>query len=561
MASITYNGTQQFDIYSFFYGEELIVTAATSSKITFENGDFKLELTGSGFNVNTLAGTITGFKLYTFDGTSGTPTAVLYQTGTFTTGLPLSGFADAMDDSWYYGADYLLSQNDTITGSAFGDEIEGFSGNDSISGNDGDDYIHGDSWSSDYNDGYYSDGVIAGNDTLNGGNGNDELYGGGGSDSLIGGAGNDELDGGTGADKLLGGTGDDYYMVDTASDLVTELAGAGTRDTVEVQGSSTFTAYTLTAYVENMKVDNYWEYQGTPTTFTARGNEHGNKIGLTYDYGTNEKLYGMGGNDRLTSGDGNDTLDGGTGNDTMIGGEDNDTYYVDSNLDKVIETVLVGESGIDTVVYQVTAVGNTASLGSVVSGITNSILFSGIEKLVLGTSAGTVQLNGIGNSVANTITGNAAANKIYGFDGSDMLFGNAGNDTIDGGTGNDLLHGDAGNDRLTGGSGIDKFVFDTALSSNIDTITDFVSGTDKILLDDDFFNALGVTGTTAGAILTASKFQPGTAANDAGDRIIYDQTSGSLYYDSDGNGLAAKVQFAILSTKPVLASTDFLVIA
>lgn len=63
MATITYNSTLQFDIYSFFYGEDLTPTAATSTKITLENGDFLVELTGTGFNTSTLAGTITGFNL------------------------------------------------------------------------------------------------------------------------------------------------------------------------------------------------------------------------------------------------------------------------------------------------------------------------------------------------------------------------------------------------------------------------------------------------------------------------------------------------------------------
>jgi Ca2+-binding RTX toxin-like protein len=36
----------------------------------------------------------------------------------------------------------------------------------------------------------------------------------------------------------------------------------------------------------------------------------------------------------------------------------------------------------------------------------------------------------------------------------------------------------------------------------------------------------------------------GTAAQDANDRIIYANISGALYYDSDGAGGNAQVQFA-----------------
>ena len=90
--------------------------------------------------------------------------------------------------------------------------------------------------------------------------------------------------------------------------------------------------------------------------------------------------------------------------------------------------------------------------------------------------------------------------------------------------------------RLTGNAGNDWFVFDAALgSTNIDAIAGFVSGTDKLVLDDDIFKALGVTGTTAGVALSnTSIVQLGSAANDAGDRLIYNDVSGALFYYADG---------------------------
>src|SRR5207249_4264293 len=48
------------------------------------------------------------------------------------------------------------------------------------------------------------------------------ILGNSGANSLSGGGGNDTLDGGTGADAMAGGTGDDIYVVDNASDTVTE---------------------------------------------------------------------------------------------------------------------------------------------------------------------------------------------------------------------------------------------------------------------------------------------------------------------------------------------------
>ena len=52
---------------------------------------------------------------------------------------------------------------------------------------------------------------------------------------------------------------------------------------------------------------------------------------------------------------------------------------------------------------------------------------------------------------------------------------------IDGGKGDDYLDGFEGNDRLTGGEGSDTFVI-SLYHDGIDTVTDFTSGEDKLLM-------------------------------------------------------------------------------
>src|SRR2546423_121725 len=66
------------------------------------------------------------------------------------------------------------------------------------------------------------------------------------NNALTGNAGDNILDGGAGNDEMAGGAGNDTYVVDSASDVVTEAAGQGI-DTVQSSVS-----YTLGANVENL---------------------------------------------------------------------------------------------------------------------------------------------------------------------------------------------------------------------------------------------------------------------------------------------------------------------
>jgi VCBS repeat-containing protein len=160
--------------------------------------------------------------------------------------------------------------------------------------------------------------------------------------------------------------------------------------------------------------------------------------------------------------------------------------------------------------------------------------------------------NGTQDIIAGTssVTGET----LNGLNKNDLLFGNLGNDTLNGGNGNDLL---------VGGDGNDVFVFDTSLdpANNVDVIGDFkADGTDKILLDDDIFTALGTV--VANTTLSAANFaaNSGATAGDSNDYILYDTATGNLYYDADGSGAGAKVLFATLTvTAGTVDNTDFVV--
>jgi Ca2+-binding RTX toxin-like protein len=72
------------------------------------------------------------------------------------------------------------------------------------------------------------------------------------------------------------------------------------------------------------------------------------------------------------------------------------------------------------------------------------------------------------------------------------------------------------------------------------------------------FTALG----TAGAPLSAAEFFAGAGATsgaDASDRVIFNTTTRSLYYDADGSGAGASILFADVAGAAVLSAGSFLI--
>jgi serralysin len=148
---------------------------------------------------------------------------------------------------------------------------------------------------------------------------------------------------------------------------------------------------------------------------------------------------------------------------------------------------------------------------------------------------------------------------VRGGSGADVILGNNAANRLRGGSGNDTLAGGAGMDVLKGGGGADRFVFNATLgSTNVDTLEDFQHDKDLIQLEDLLFKAIGPS-------LGAGEFYAkagAVTAHDRDDRVIYDTTSGKLYYDADGNksGGLATVHFASLTNKPALDHGDFAVV-
>ena len=136
--------------------------------------------------------------------------------------------------------------------------------------------------------------------------------------------------------------------------------------------------------------------------------------------------------------------------------------------------------------------------------------------------------------------------------------GEAGNDKLYGGNGSDFLDGGLGADLLVGGKGEDTFRFSTELGEdNVDRIKDFNTDEDVIMLDSNIFAELGGDGPLA---LNAFHKSAAGVSQDANDRIIYDTDSGALFYDADGSGDIAAVQFAQLNAGLSLSADDFVIV-
>jgi Ca2+-binding RTX toxin-like protein len=452
-----------------------------------------------------------------------------------------------IDRSWVIGT----TGNNSLVGSAGADRLFGLNGADTINAGSGTDSLIGGDGDDSLNGG-------AGNDTLNGGVGNDSLLGGSEADSLIGGVGNNFLDGGLGNDSLNGGTGNDtvyggqgddtYYFekghgLDTLQDIYlngTTIYDGGTNDTLEFgtgitrsdlnwnfNGTDLTFSFASTA-TDKVTIQNMYDAKYRIENFKVEG------VALTLSEVMTKQVWkdeaarnilnwtnsaisfdGLAGNDSITTGtyadqlfggDGLDTINAGWGNDTLDGGLGND--------------LLLGNTGNDSL--------NGGDGDDNLDGGTNNDTLNG----------------GLGN---------------------DSLLGGSEADSLIGGVGNDFLNGGEGSDSLTGGEGSDRFIYDrgTSIFSSsfgIDQITDFVSSTDKIVLDKTTFAALtSIVGSGFNISKEFAVVGSDTAAGTAEALIVYSSETGNLFYNQNGvtSGFGSGAQFATLSGITTLSASDF----
>ena len=118
-----------------------------------------------------------------------------------------------------------------------------------------------------------------------------------------------------------------------------------------------------------------------------------------------------------------------------------------------------------------------------------------------------------------------------------------------GSSSSDVLVGGIGNDTITSGAGSDIIAYSLPTEGQ-DTITDF-----NVLQDTIQVSAAGFGGgLTPGESISAAQFVLGTSATNAIQRFIFNQPTGQLYFDVDGNGSSAQTLLATLT--PGLSLTE-----
>ena len=244
---------------------------------------------------------------------------------------------------------------------------------------------------------------------------------------------------------------------------------------------------------------------------------------------------------------GDNVFTGNSGNNTLTGLDGNDTYTFSVigalGTDTIVETAT---GGIDTIDLTGTTAAVNVNLAVTTSQTVNSNL-----KLILS-----------GNNIIENVTGGAGNDRLTGNALDNLLVGGAGNDKLQGLAGNDTLWGGLGDDILTGGVGNDQYLFQNngvfSTGLGVDYIPQFDAGQDKIVLSLSTFNA--ITNTVGQALSDFAVVTDDELVNASNARIVYSQTTGSLFYNQDGNVLGAgKVfEFAQLGNLDItLSGSDF----
>ena len=331
------------------------------------------------------------------------------------------------------------------------------------------------------------------NTTINGNAGDDTIILGGISgfynSTLFGGQGNDTINatkatvgvlmqGDAGNDHFSGGSGIDTFLVNAGDDTITTV-GQGGSDVIKIARGASVLGTVAASWVATAAVSN----QGNGTLISGAA---GININLELASGPNgwliqdstgdevlygsalaDTIYATAGNDELRGRDGDDSLSGGSGNDWIIGNEGHD--WIDGGADD----------------------------DSINAGKGNDTVFGG---------QGNDVIDG-GSTGADVLDGGDGNDSIAGYSEADILTGGPGSDTFGifeslfGVSGSSVI---ASSNTLTatGISDTDTITFATSIAGNVDRVTDFSIGIDKLDVDAASTLPTNLIGITTSSSLT-----------------------------------------------------------
>ncbi len=480
------------------------ITRATATTLRWSNADGStVEMKGSGFTYNSQGAALEG----TIDSITVRDGGTTLMSITKINGA-LSEFFDwafgfTRDDRDPENGDgfnfmtAILRGNDTINGSADGDDIIGGRnlGNDTVNGNNGDDFIKAD----------------AGRDTINGGSGYDYISG---LESFF-----DPSASGGMVINVAAGTMTDCWGFTDNFTSIEAFEGSKFRDT--------FNAGTGDDYFAGLRGrDTINGGEGFDQADYSRDVRFGGTNGIKVNLALGQIVDGWGHIDTIS---GVEEIWDTIFDDSFTGSDLDDYFVAGAGVDS-----FNGGSGIDEV--------NLEGAGEQLNG----------ASVDLALATGQIIDDGWGNTESvvsiERIDGSDWDDMIFGSNSFNVLHGDGGNDTINGRGGNDQIAGNAGGDNLTGGLGRDEFQYNRRAGQDPwgDTITDFKSGTDRITFEVGDF--AGMDGTL--------RFVNGSAAGGTGSWFFFNSANKGLFWDADGTGAGEAVLVATLNGVNALATSD-----
>jgi len=401
---------------------------------------------------------------------------------------------------------------------------------------------------------------LAGNGTRNSFNlsdGNDTITGADAdyiTSSVSFGFGDDSLTSGIGSNSIVyGNQGQDTLDFGSAASGIDVFGGQG-NDTVTVTAGTGYLIYgNLGDDVINLNGDTDGDSVGSSTVYGGQGADSitgsssgdiifgGQGLDSITTFGSGSMVYGNLGDDVMSVNGSSSSVFGGQGSDTITVGDNLPT----SNTSGFVQNALIyGNLGDDTITL------TAANSSSVYGG-------QGSDTITI---AGGTQ----GAAAPDTVNAN---NTLFAGDGDDVVNVNFNQSTVDGGAGDDIITAANNYSSLTGGADSDQFNITGAtvqqpaaatadagaVTAHALTITDFVTGVDKISLGapagtTNNFSSGTVNGGLTEALASATGTpDTGLAAGDY--EFIAGTNDGFIFYNAGmGTGATdANIQGATLS--------------